>query len=80
MKLYKDDAIENNIHYFIDFTKYGEVTVLAQNLENKKIKLAYYYADYNFRDGYKLDDIIEIYRILDEFIEELKNEKRDSNT
>lgn len=73
MKLIKDDAIEKNIHYTIDFSKYGEVTVLAQNLESKKIKLAYYYAEYNYRDGYKLDDIIEIYRILDEFIEELKD-------
>ncbi len=79
MKLIKDDSIKNNIRYTIDFTRYGEVVILAQNLESKQIKLAYYYAEYNYRDGYKLDDIIEIYRILDEFIEELKNEKRTPN-
>ena len=74
MKLITDDAIEKNIHYIVDFTRYGEVTILAQNLDSKKIKLADYYAEYNFRDGYKTEDVIEIYRILDEFIEELKDE------
>lgn len=72
-RLIIDDSIEKNVHYNIDFTKHGEVTILAQSLKSKRTKMADYYTEYNYKDGYKIDDIIEIYRILDEFIEELKD-------
>ena len=72
MKLVIDEKTEDNIWYRVDFTRYGEVTILARNIETSRSILGYYYATYNFRDGYKLEDVIEVYRLLDELMEELK--------
>ncbi len=73
MKLVIDEKTEGNIWYRVDFTRYGEVTILARNIKTSRSILGYYYTNYNFRDGYELDDVIGVYRLLDELIEEVKD-------
>lgn len=73
MKLSVEEKTISNVWYRIDFTRYGEVTILARSILTTRSILGYYYCAYNFRDGYKLDDVIEIYRLVDEFVEDLKD-------
>ena len=74
MRLGIETKTRNNVHYMVDYTGHGEVTVLAKSLISGRTKLCTYEtAHYNFRDGYCIDDILEIERIIEEFCEDLKN-------
>lgn len=74
MRIGVETKTENNVRYTVDFTGHGEVTVIAKSLKSGRTKLCTYEtADYSFRDGYTLDDVLEVYRITDEFIEGLKD-------
>lgn len=74
MRLGIETKIKNNVRYIADYTGHGEVVVLARSLKSGRTKLCTYEtADYNFRDGYCIEDVLEIERIIDEFCEDLKD-------
>lgn len=73
MHMRDECKIDNDIYWKVIYSAY-EVTIIARNLHTGCTKVCEYECDYNYRDGYQGDDILEIYRIVDEFVETLKNE------
>ena len=64
--------IQDGIKWSIDYSQHGHVIIIVKNLKTKKVKICEYDCPYNFRDGYTLDDVLEINRILEDFIREVK--------
>jgi len=70
----KDESkVEKGVRWKITFNA-NEITIIASSLKTGRRKVCEYECiDYNYRDGYKDDDILEVYRIIDEMVEDLKN-------
>lgn len=74
MRLGIETKVVGKVRYTIDFTGHGEVVVIARNLISGRTKLCYYETSrYSFRDGYDMNDLIEIYRLTDEIVESLQD-------
>ena len=74
MRLGVETKVRDDIRYTVDYTRHGEITVLARSLKSGRTKLCMYEtSDYNFRDGYCIEDVLEIERIIEEFCEDLKD-------
>lgn len=77
MRIGIETKVDRGVKYTIDFSHHGEVTILARNLKTGRTKFGSYETSrYNFRDGYDLDDVLEIYRLTDEICEDLRDETR----
>lgn len=66
------EAIEKNVKYKVEFNQ-GLVNIFARNLKTGKTKICEYNCEYDYWKGYKDDDIIEIFAIVDDFIKELSH-------
>ena len=74
MHLGIDTKITEGIKYVVDFSGHGEVVIFVKNMKTGRTKMGFYEtADYNYRDGYSEDDVLEIYRLVDELCEGLKD-------
>ena len=73
MRIKDEIKVEKSVRWKITFNA-NEITIIAHSLKTGRCKVCEYECtDYNYRDGYEEDDILESYRIIDEFIEDLKN-------
>ena len=70
----KDESkVEKGVCWKITFNA-DEITIIASSLKTRRRKVCEYECvDYSYQDGYKDDDILEVYRIIDEFVEDLRN-------
>ena len=76
MRIKSEQKTEGNVAWKISFNS-GHIVIVARNLVTGARKLCEYDCKFNYRDGYDENDVIEAYRIVDEFREGLKDEQRD---
>ena len=70
-----ETKIEKGVKYSVKYDQ-DLITVFAKNLKTGRNKMVEYHCDYNYFTGYKDEDVIEVYRIVDDLVKELiKNEK-----
>ena len=73
MHIKDESKVEKGVRWKITFNA-NEITIIANSLKTGRRKVCEYECvDYSYRDGYKDDDILEVYRIIDEIVEDLKN-------
>lgn len=73
MHIKNEEKTEYGVHWKITFDN-GMITIIAKNLTTGRRKVCEYECPYNFRNGYNDQDIIEIYRLVEEFVEGLRDE------
>lgn len=72
MRISNEQKVEDGISWKINFNN-GHIVIVAHDLITGKRKLCEYDCNFNYRDGWQDQDIIEAYRIVDEFKEALTN-------
>lgn len=73
MHVKNESKVEKGVRWKITFNA-DEITIIVRSLKTGRCKVCEYQCNYyNYRGGYMADDILETYRIVDEFVEDLKN-------
>lgn len=72
MHIREDSKTEHGVSWRIQFNA-GEVFIIAKNLETERKLIGEYECEFNYLKGYSDDDLLEIYRLTDEFVERLRN-------
>lgn len=67
----EDHKVKHGVSWKVTFNK-DNVTIIARNLKTEERKMCEYSCEYNFQTGYREEDIIEVYRLVDEICEELR--------
>lgn len=67
----KDETkIERGVSWKLRFG-HGQIFIVAISLASGRRKVCEYECPFNYRDGYSVDDVLEVYRIIDSFVEDL---------
>ena len=68
------EAIEKNVKYKIEYNQ-NLITIFAKNLKTGRTKTCEYHCEYDYWHGYKDDDVIEVFKIVEDFISELRRKQ-----
>lgn len=69
------EAVEKGIKYKIEYHQ-SLITIFVRNLKTGKTKICEYNCSYDYWKGYSEDDIIEVYKIVEDFINELRRKAK----
>lgn len=72
MHVHDEIKTKHGIRWVIRFD-HGHVSIIVRNLTTGERRISERDYSFSFRDGYNVDDVLEIYRELDEYIEELSH-------
>lgn len=72
MHIKDESKTEHGVNWKISFNA-NEITIIARSLKTGRSKVCEYECPYSYRDGYNEDDVLEVYRIIEDFVKELKH-------